>query len=218
MRRRSRSPSTSGRPHCRRTRRTVTLITTDDPLTGISAVPLIHFPDDAPILYVTKNGIPEITLNELKRLGDTGIVRPPMNNADAFLVGAAANPAVENQLKAIGMKYMTVTGSDVFQLADNVDKLYGSNAVPATCRSRPAPVDGSLREPTGTGVLPDSRQPPVLMAVAVAATAPGRPRPRIPPSARPAPAGRRPNVCSTPCGTAAVLVGTGPDRTSRRSP
>jgi hypothetical protein len=66
----------------------VTLITTDDPLTGISAVPLLHFPDDAPILYVTKTGIPTITLNELKRLGDTGIVRPPMNNADAFLVGA----------------------------------------------------------------------------------------------------------------------------------
>ena len=104
----------------------VTLITTDDPLTGISAVPLLHFPDDAPILYVTKTGIPQITLNELKRLGDTGIVRPPMNNADAFLVGAAANPAVEKQLTAIGMKYMTVTGSDVFQLADNVDKLYGS--------------------------------------------------------------------------------------------
>src|SRR6266516_1071915 len=90
----------------------VTLVTPDDPLAGITATPLIHFPDDAPILYVTKNGIPKITLNELKRLGDTGIVRPPMNNADAFLVAAAANPAVENQLKAIGMKYVTVTGSD----------------------------------------------------------------------------------------------------------
>src|SRR5213593_1681512 len=78
----------------------VTLVTPDDPLTAITATPLIHFPDDAPILYVTSNGIPEVTLNELKRLGDTGISR--FNNVDAFLVGAAANPGVENQLKSIG--------------------------------------------------------------------------------------------------------------------
>jgi len=108
----------------------VTLVTPDDPLTAISATPLIHFPDDAPILYVTSSGIPEITLNELKRLGDTGISR--FNNVDAFLVGAAANSGVENQLKSIGMKYVTVTGKDAATLADNVDKLYGSIENPDT--------------------------------------------------------------------------------------
>jgi hypothetical protein len=108
----------------------VTLVTPDDPLTAISATPLIHFPDDAPILYVTSSGIPEITLNELKRLGDTGISR--FNNVDAFLVGAAANSGVEAQLKSIGMKYVTVTGGDTPTLADNVDKLYGSIENPDT--------------------------------------------------------------------------------------
>jgi len=108
----------------------VTLITPDDPLTAISATPLIHFPDDAPILYVTKSGVPDITLNELKRLGDTGISR--FNNVDAFLVGAAANPGVENQLKSIGIKYVDVTGADAPTLADNVDKLYGSIENPDT--------------------------------------------------------------------------------------
>ena len=44
-----------------------------------------------------------MTLNEIKRLGDTGISR--YNNVDAFLVGAASNPAVQNQLKQIGIKY-----------------------------------------------------------------------------------------------------------------
>ena len=102
----------------------VTLVTPDDPLTGITATPLIHFPDDAPILFVTSSGIPEVTLNELKRLGDTGMSR--LNNVDAFLVGAAANAGVENQLTSIGMKYVEVTGSDTPALADNVDKLYGS--------------------------------------------------------------------------------------------
>jgi hypothetical protein len=108
----------------------VTLVTPDDPLTAITATPLIHFPDDAPILYVTKSGIPKITLNELKRLGDTGISR--FNNVDAFLVGAAANSGVKNQLKSIGMKYVSVTGGDIPTLADNVDKLYGSIEDPDT--------------------------------------------------------------------------------------
>jgi hypothetical protein len=108
----------------------LTLLTPDDPLTAITAVPLLHFPDDAPVLYVTKNGIPQVTLNEIKRLGDTGISR--YHNVDAFLVGAAANPAVEKQLKALGLIYSTVTAPNVPALANTVDKLYGSIQNPDT--------------------------------------------------------------------------------------
>src|SRR5205823_2963201 len=108
----------------------LTLLTPDDPLTDITAVPLIHFPDDAPILYVKKDGIPNVTLNEIKRLGDTGITR--YHNVDVFLVGAAANPGVENQLKAIGAIYTTVTAPTVPELADKVDQLYGSIENPDT--------------------------------------------------------------------------------------
>jgi hypothetical protein len=108
----------------------VTLVTPDDPLTAITAVPLLHFPNDAPILYVTKSGIPKVTLNEIKRLGDTGISR--YHNVDAFLVGAAANPAVEKQLKAMGVNYAAVTAPNVPALANTVDKLYGSIENPDT--------------------------------------------------------------------------------------
>src|SRR4051794_12009248 len=108
----------------------VTLLTPDDPLTAITAVPLLHFPDDAPVLYVTKQGIPQVTENELKRLGDTGMSR--YHNVDAFLVGAAANPSVERQLKAMGMKYVTVTAPTVPALANTVDKLYGEIENPDT--------------------------------------------------------------------------------------
>jgi len=79
---------------------------------------------------VTKSGIPQVTLNEIKRLGDTGISR--YNNVDAFLVGAAANPAVESQLKAIGLITKTVTASNVPDLANKVDQLYGSIENPDT--------------------------------------------------------------------------------------
>jgi len=110
--------------------RAVTLLTTDDPLTAITATPIIHFPDDAPVLYVTNNGVPDITLNEIKRLGPSGIDR--YNNVDAFLVGAASNPAVQNQLKQIGIKYVDVTAGSVPDLANKVDQLYGSIANPDT--------------------------------------------------------------------------------------
>jgi hypothetical protein len=108
----------------------LTLLTPDDPLTAITAVPLLHFPDDAPVLYVTKNGIPKVTLNEIKRLGDTGISR--YHNVDAFLVGAAANPTVEKQLKQLGLIYSTVTAPNAPALANTVDKLYGSIENPDT--------------------------------------------------------------------------------------
>jgi hypothetical protein len=108
----------------------LTLLTPDDPLTAITAVPLLHFPDDAPILYVTKSGIPKVTADEIKRLGDTGVSR--YHNVDAFLVGAAASPGVEQQLKAMGLTYATVTAQNVPALADTVDKLYGSIENPDT--------------------------------------------------------------------------------------
>ncbi|HEX4719767.1 MAG TPA: hypothetical protein VH300_14670 [Thermoleophilaceae bacterium] len=108
----------------------VTLVTPDDPLTAITAVPLLHFPNDAPILYVTKSGIPKVTLNEIKRLGDTGISR--YHNVDAFLLGAAANSAVENQLKALGLKYSAITAPNVPALANTVDKVYGGIENPDT--------------------------------------------------------------------------------------
>jgi hypothetical protein len=110
--------------------RAVTLLTADDPLTAITATPIVHFPNDAPILYVTKNGIPQVTQNEIKRLGPVGIAR--YHNVDAFLVGAAANPGVEKQLKAMGLKYSSVTAPNVPALANTVDKLYGSIENPDT--------------------------------------------------------------------------------------
>jgi hypothetical protein len=110
--------------------RAVTLLTPDDPLTAITATPIIHFPDDAPVLYVTSSGVPANTLNEIKRLGPSGIDR--YNNVQAFLVGAAANPGVENQLKAIGVKYVTVMAGSVPDLANKVDQLYGSIQNPDT--------------------------------------------------------------------------------------
>jgi hypothetical protein len=110
--------------------RGLTLLTPDDPLTAITATPLVHFPDDAPILYVTKSAIPEVTVNEIKRLGPVGIAR--FNKVQAFLVGAAANPGVKSQLTAMGIKWFEVSAPTIPELANTVDKLYGSITNPDT--------------------------------------------------------------------------------------
>jgi hypothetical protein len=104
--------------------RALTLVTPDDALTAISATPLIHFPDNAPVLYVTRSGIPTVTRNEIRRLAPVGIGRD--NDVQAFVVGGAANPGVLGALRQLGLKYETVTGSDPATLANNVDMLYGS--------------------------------------------------------------------------------------------
>jgi hypothetical protein len=104
--------------------RAVTLLTPDDPLTAITATPLIHFPDNAPALYVTRNGIPTITRDELRRLKPVGIGRH--HGVKAFVVGAAANPGVLAALRQLGLKAETVTASDPATLANEVDQLYGS--------------------------------------------------------------------------------------------
>jgi hypothetical protein len=110
--------------------RALTLLTPDDPLTAITATPLIHFPDNAPVLYVTNSGIPKITRDEIKRLKPVGIGRH--DDVQAFVVGAAANPGVLAALQQLGLKSETVTASDPATLADKVDQLYGSIQNPDT--------------------------------------------------------------------------------------
>jgi len=110
--------------------RAVTLLTPDDPLTAITATPIVHFPDDAPPLYVTRSGIPQVVLSEIKRLGPVGIAR--FNNVQAFLFGGAANAAVKSQLTALGIKWFVVSAPTIPALANRVDELYGSITNPDT--------------------------------------------------------------------------------------
>jgi hypothetical protein len=108
----------------------VTLVTPDDPIAAISAVEIVHFPNDAPILFVDKTGIPAVTLDEIKRLSPQGVQRN--NMVQAYVVGAAANPAVEAQLTSMGLKFQAVTASNDFDLANQIDIAYGAVQNPPT--------------------------------------------------------------------------------------
>jgi hypothetical protein len=108
----------------------LTLLTPDDPLTAITAVPLLHFPDDAPVLYVTKNGIPKVTANEIKRLGDTGI--SPYHNVDAFPGGRGGEPWRREAAQGDGPEVLHRHGAERARTRDTVAKLYVSIENPDT--------------------------------------------------------------------------------------
>jgi len=125
----------------------VILVTADDPLTAISAVPLVHFPIDAPILYVTKAGIPDVTLEELKRLGDTGIGRA--SDLDVIAVGEAANPGVLQQLDALKLKHDQITADSIPELANKIDAYYGNIQNADTG----VPTMGGVASDPGNGIM-----------------------------------------------------------------
>jgi hypothetical protein len=104
--------------------RAITLLAPDEELTAITATPLIHFPDNAPVLYVTHDGIPAVTLREIQRLRPVGIGR--YEDVQAFVVGGANNPGVIAALNKLGLKYKTLNAPDPATLANQVDQLYGS--------------------------------------------------------------------------------------------
>lgn len=103
--------------------RAVVLITPEDEVQGISSTELIHFPNNAPVLFTEASGLSAVTQNELKRLSPVGIARA--NGIQVFLVGTAASAAVKDQVAALGLKAKVVTGTDQFDLANQIDKVYG---------------------------------------------------------------------------------------------
>lgn len=77
-----------------------------------------HFPVNAPILYVTPDGIPDPTRNELLRLKPEGV--PADRNVQVYLVGETAAGA-NDEVEAMGYKTRTFTAGDPAELALVVD-------------------------------------------------------------------------------------------------
>lgn len=129
----------------------IVLVTPHDPLVGISATPLIHFPNDAPILYVTRHGIPKVTLDEIKRLDPTGIIRD--HNIAIIAIQGAANPVVLHQLAQLkaqmGLDYTSITAPNAFELANKIDAYYGQIQNP----DLGVPTMGTSASSSGNGIM-----------------------------------------------------------------
>jgi putative cell wall-binding protein len=86
---------------------------------------LIHHPSNGPVLYTTKEGVPEVTLAELKRLNPIGA--EGNKGVQVVLVGPMASN-VEQQLKAIDLKVDRIEGDEPAAVARAIDTYYAKAA------------------------------------------------------------------------------------------
>jgi hypothetical protein len=86
---------------------------------------LIHHPSNGPILFVNKDGIPEVTANEMERLQPTGV--ESNNGVQVILVGDLGQQ-VKDQAEELGFKLDIVTGGNPADLAQAIDDYYAKVA------------------------------------------------------------------------------------------
>ena len=99
----------------------VILVDAADEVAGLSAAELIHFPDNAPVLFTEGGTLPAVTRSEIERLHPVGVQRD--GGVQIFAIGKAGSSAVTASLK--GFKVQSITGANPFTLADAIDAAYG---------------------------------------------------------------------------------------------
>jgi len=86
---------------------------------------LIHFPNNGPVLFAKKDQVPEVTINELKRLKPTG--SKENQGVQAILVGDL-DKKVEEQIQALGFKTDRIQASNPADYAQQIDAYYAKVA------------------------------------------------------------------------------------------
>lgn len=99
--------------------RAVILVPRDDWRRALVAVNVIHFPVDAPVLYIEKDGIPDRVKQEIKRLDPEGLFVD--GNLKAFIVGTV-DQKVKDELRDMRIKYRQFEAGDVYELAEMIDE------------------------------------------------------------------------------------------------
>ena len=82
--------------------RAVVLVDPTDEVAAISASELIHFPDDAPILFTSGAGLSAATKAELQRLHPVGVARG--DGIQVFIVGKAASGAIPGDVSGMASR------------------------------------------------------------------------------------------------------------------
>ncbi|WP_410768894.1 cell wall-binding repeat-containing protein [Fontibacillus sp. BL9] len=98
------------------------ILTSPDPWqNAVVSADLIHHPSNGPILFVDGESIPEVTVNELKRLQPKGV--ESNDGVQALLVGEL-DPKIEDQVKALGLKTDQINADNPAALAKAIDAYY----------------------------------------------------------------------------------------------
>lgn len=94
----------------------VVLLNADDKATAIAATHILHFPMNAPILYVERDGLPDATREELRRLDPDGVLMD--GNTQVYLVGDIGD-AVADDVEDMGLETRRIRGEDPTDPAQN---------------------------------------------------------------------------------------------------
>lgn len=82
---------------------------------------LIHHPSNGPVLFIDKEGVPSVTIDEIKRLNPKGA--EGNNGIQVVLVGPVASN-VEEQLKSLNLKVDRIEGDEPAAVAQAIDAYY----------------------------------------------------------------------------------------------
>lgn len=104
---------------------------------------LIHFPNNGPLLFTAKDSIPELTLNEMKRLQPTGAVEN--QGIQVILVGDLDKSVIE-QAQSLGFKTDHIQAANAADYGKVIDAYYAKAAGEVT----QSVVIGSMDHPEFT--------------------------------------------------------------------
>ncbi|WP_405082740.1 cell wall-binding repeat-containing protein [Paenibacillus chitinolyticus] len=103
----------------------VVLVNPEEWQTALASADLIHHPNNGPVLFVNKDGIPDVTVRELKRLKPAGV--ESNRGVQAILVGNL-DPKVEKQAKELGLKTDKIPADNPAAAAKAIDAYYAKVA------------------------------------------------------------------------------------------
>ncbi|WP_042349745.1 cell wall-binding repeat-containing protein [Bacillus massiliigorillae] len=96
---------------------TVILVQVDDWQAGLASADLIHHPNNGPILFMNRDGIPEATINEIRRLN-------PLGNSEGTQVMVMGDVPSSILTALQSYKVENIKGANAIELASQVDDKY----------------------------------------------------------------------------------------------
>jgi putative copper export protein len=98
---------------------TVTLVPLESWQIGLAAAKLIHHPNNGPLLFFTKEGIPAETMAEIRRLNPTG-------NGWGTQILVMGTVTKNMRTSLAGYKYESIGGVTLAEFASNVDEYFAT--------------------------------------------------------------------------------------------
>lgn len=103
----------------------IVLLSPEDWQTAAVSTNLVHFPNNGPVLFTNKDKIPEVTINEIKRLNPIGTKE---NQGIQVIIVGDLEQKVEEQIQSLGFKTDRIRANNPADYAKAIDAYYARAA------------------------------------------------------------------------------------------